>query len=389
MSSDALWKFADLEERLHEEAVEKVGCDDFGDPSYREALRRLLRAFDDEAKFTPDGRNAARYDLLDTLVKRLRSEKLCREHAADLHYEVRRPIVILGLVRTGSTALHYLMGHDPGVQALPFWLAENPQPRPPRHDWAEHPQFQRTLRRLNAIYADDPSRKSMHFMGADLPEECRHLLAQSFTDDRYIVGNTIPSYARWYEGTEHPGSYARHLRLIKLIGSSDPQRRWLLKYPVHLRQLRCLLRTYPDACVIQTHRDPWTVIRSYTNMVASYRSFFEGEADRTAIARSETESWAGAAERAIAVREDFPAARFYDLHFRDFMADPIGAVKKIYDAFDQVLGSEGEAALRAWQDANPQGAHGEHVYRDEDIGITREEVHSRFATYMRHFDIAP
>jgi len=387
MGSDALWKFVDLEERLHAQAAEKAGCDDFGDPSYREGLRQLLRAYDEEARFTADGRNAARYDLLDTLIKRLRSERLCREHAASIDYEIRRPIVILGLVRTGSTALHYLMGHDPGVQALPFWLAENPQPRPPRGEWEAHPHFQRTLKQLHAIYADDPSRKSMHFMGADLPEECRHLLAQSFTDDRYIVGNTIPSYARWYEGNEHPGSYARHARLIKLIGSSDPARRWLLKYPVHLRQLRCLLRTYPDACVIQTHRDPWTVIRSYTNMVASYRSFFEGEADRTAIARAEMESWAGAAERAIPVRGEFPRARFYDLHFGDFMADPIGAVKRIYAVFDQELSAEGEAALRAWQQANPQGAHGEHAYGGDDIGVTRDEVHARFAAYMRHFGV--
>lgn len=381
------WKFVDLEDRLHEEAAEKAWCDDFGDPSYRQALRYLLRAYDEEARFTADGRNAARYDLVDTLVKRLRSEKLCREHAADLEYEIRRPIVILGLVRTGSTALHYLMGQDPGLQALPFWLAENPQPRPPRGEWEAHPNFRRTVRQLNAIYADDPSRKSMHFMGADLPEECRHLLAQSFTDDRYIVSNTIPSYARWYENNEHPQSYARHARLTRLIGSREPQRRWLLKYPVHLRQLRCLLRTYPDACVVQTHRDPWTVLRSYTSMVASYRSFFEGEVDRAAIAREQMASWAGAAERAIAVREDFPGARFYDLHFRDFMADPIAAVKKIYAAFDQEWSAEGAAALRAWQQANPQGAHGEHQYRDEPIGIRREEVYDRFAAYMRHYGI--
>jgi hypothetical protein len=174
---------------------------------------------------------------------------------------------------------------------------------------------------------------------------------------------------------------------VKLIGSTDREKRWLLKYPVHLRQLRALLTVYPDACVIQTHRDPWTVMRSYTNMVASYRTFFEGDADRRDIARTEMESWSDAAERAIPIRAEFPRARFYDLHFPDFMADPIGTVKKIYADFDQDLSDEGEQALRAWHGANPQGAHGRHVYSDDSLGLTRDQVHERFAIYMDHYGI--
>lgn len=382
------WRFADIEAELHEAAVAKVGFDDFGDPDYLEGLRRLLRAYDEDELLTDGGRLAARADLQSTLIRRLRSEKLLSELGGEGEHEIRRPIFITGLVRTGSTALHYLMGQIRGLQALPHWLAENPLPRPPRERWESHPNFQRTEKRLQAIYAGDSSRAAMHYMTAALPEECGHLLAQSFTDDRYNVSATLPGYARWYENEDHLASYRRHRRLVQLIGATDRQRRWLLKYPVHLRQLPALLAVYPDACIVQTHRDPFAVLRSYTNMVASYRAIFESPIDRRAIAREQMESWAGAAARGLAARAQVPAqgeARFFDLHFAEFSADPIGAVRRIYEAFDQSLGAAGEAALAAWQGTNPRGVHGVHEYEDHEFPLRREEVVERFSEYMDAF----
>ncbi len=382
------WAFSDLEEELHATAVAKVGFEDFGDPSYLDGLRALLHAYDEDDRLSENGRMAARYDLQGTLIRRLRTEKLLRESAAALDYDVERPMFITGLVRTGSTALHYLMGRDPDLQPLPHWLAENPMPRPPRDQWEQHPRFRNTEKRLENLYAQDPSRAAMHFMTASLPEECGHLLAQSFTDDRYIVSSTLPSYAQWYENSEHGAAYARHRDLVKLIGSTDRGKRWLLKYPVHLRQLRALFAVYPDACIIQTHRDPLTVLRSYTNMVASYRRIFEDDIDRAEIARSQMESWAGAVERGIAAREDVGAEHFYDLDFNRFVADPIGAVKGIYERFDQPLSAQGLAALETWQDEHPRGAHGVHDYGDREFPLRADEVRERFAAYIEYFGLA-
>ncbi len=385
MGGVAEWKFSDIEQELHDTAIAKVGFEDFGNPSYLVGLRALLQSYDEDTRLTEMGRLGARHDLQRTLIARLRSEKLLREHAAELRYEVRRPIFITGLVRTGSTALHYLMGQDPGVQPLIHWLAENPIPTPPRDEWEDHPNFQRTRRRLSKLYADDESRAAMHFMTAELPEECGHLLAQNFTDDRYIVSTTLPSYVEWYETADHRESYVRHRDLVKLIGASQPDKRWLLKYPVHLRQLPALLAVYPDACIVQTHRDPFTVLRSYTNMVASYRASFEDPIDRVDIARSQMESWARAAERGVAARANAGGARFVDLHFSDFMEDPIGSVKRIYREFEQELSASGEEALRGWHDANPQGAHGRHDYGGQEFPLSRGEVADRFAAYRDYF----
>jgi hypothetical protein len=383
--------FAESEEALHEEAARIVGDDDFGDPSYLEGLRVLLDAYDAEARFNDYGRAAARQTVRDVLVQRLRCERQWREHPEVLRGEIRRPLVICGLVRTGSTALHYLMGQDPDLQVLQYWLAGNPQPRPPRSEWAAHPDFARARAEIDAMYEADPSLKAIHFMMPDGPEECRHLLMQEFTDDSFEANSHVPSYSAWYQQADMLRSYERHRDLLRLIGSTDRERTWLLKYPVHMRFLRTFLEVYPDACVVQTHRDPLAVMPSYVSLIAGFRALHEEPIDRPDIARRQLELWAAGADDAIDLRRKRDSAQFYDLHFADFMADPIGAVRRIYAHFGRTLSDAGEQALGAWQAANPQHKHGRHEYSTapEDVGLTREQILDRFAEYMEYFGMQP
>jgi hypothetical protein len=376
--------FAASEEALHEEARAAVGWDDFGDPSYLDGLRVLLRAWDGEARFNDYGRAAARHTVVSLLSRRLRAERIWRERPEVLDAAIPRPLVICGLVRTGSTALHYLLGRDPDLQVLEYWLAEAPQPRPPRSEWAAHPDFRASAAEIEAMYAADPALRAIHFMLADGPEECRHLLAQHFTDDGFEVNTTVPSYSAWYEKADMRPSYRRHRRLIQLIGSTDPARRWLLKYPVHVRHLDAFLAVYPDACIIQTHRDPARVLFSYASLIAGFRSLHEEGVDAGAETRRQMELWARGLEKGIAAREGRDPRQFYDLHFRDFRSDPIAAVKRIYAHFDQALSPAGEEALRRWQKSNPQHKHGRHDYTDE-IGVSREQIWERFGAYMDRF----
>jgi hypothetical protein len=386
---DSSPSFVESEDELHEAAVDAVGFDDFGDESYLEGLRVLLDSLDRAAKLTPAGREMARQDILETLKKRLRAEKAWMENPSILTHEIRRPIVILGMVRTGSTALHYLMGQDPGIQKLEYWLASTPQPRPPRGEWEAHPDFQASMAELDAMYEADPSLKAVHMMMPEFPEECRHLLAQNFTDHGYEVRATIPSYSEWYDNKFLKDTYVRHRKLVQLIGSTDPDRRWLLKYPVHVRHLRALLEVYPDACIIQTHRDPTTVMHSCTSMVAGFRALHEDDIDPVAISREQMELWASGLEKGIECRRDHDSSQFFDLQFAEFRSDPIGSVKRIYDYFGQELSEQGEKRLIEWQESNPQYKHGKHDYSEQEIGITDKEVLDRFSAYMEYFQMRP
>jgi hypothetical protein len=381
-------RFADSEDALHEEAAHTTGLRDFGDPSYREALRVVLRAYDEEARFHDAGRAAARANVVQLLATRLRSERGLTEHRARLATDVRRPVVVLGLVRTGSTTLHHLLGQDRGIQSLEYWLASRPQPRPPRDTWADRPDFRDSVAEIEAMYAFDPALRSIHLMQADLAEECRHLLAQSFVDDSFEVNATVPSYTRWYEGGNHVAAYRRHRELLGLIGSTGPSARWALKYPVHMKHLQALLAVYPDACVVWTHRDPARVLASYVELIAGFRAIYEQDIDRAAIASEQLEVWAAGAERAIAVRARHDPARFHDVMFDELTADPIGTVRRIYDRFGLDFTPDAERRMRAWQAGTVEGRRDGRPPR-ADLGLDDARVHERFAAYMRHFDLAP
>ena len=196
-------RFKEAEEAFHDRAVEIVGFDDFGEESYRRSLRVLLAAYDEEARFNAYGADVARDMVIGSLVKRLRSQKQLQGRPAFLEREIKRPLVICGLVRTGSTALHYLMGQDPDLQCLQYWLGAQPQPRPPRAQWETHPDFTQAESEIEAMYQADPSLRAIHFMMPEGPEECRQLMVQEFTDDGFEVNNHVPSYSAWFEEVDH------------------------------------------------------------------------------------------------------------------------------------------------------------------------------------------
>jgi hypothetical protein len=350
-------------------------------------MRVLLEAYDHEAHLTPFGRLMAEQQIVGILANRLRVQQAWAREPDVLAHEIRQPIFILGLPRTGTTALHHLLGQDPGIQALEYWLAAAPQPRPPRDEWANDPRFKRAERDLKTMYYLDPSLKAIHLMTADGPEECRHLLSQTFTDDTFDCNATIPSYSEWYEACDMRPTYVQHRNLLKLIGSPQPERRWVLKYPVHMRNLRTLFEIYPDACIVQTHRDPTKVVPSLCSLVAGWRGIYEYRPDRRAIAESQIDIWARGMEHAMEVRRERDSAQFFDLDFREIRSDPVAAVRRIYGHFGLDLGDEAETRLRGYRAENPPGKHGEHRYAIADFGLTDQNILDRYAAYIDHFKV--
>jgi hypothetical protein len=379
--------FVESEEPLHEAARKEVGFDDFGDKAYLEGLRVLSEAYDREARLTPFGRMIAEQQIMGILKNRLLEQRAWAENPGILESPIQRPIFILGLPRTGTTALHHLLGQDPDIQVLEYWLAASPRPRPPRGEWESDPAFKRAVSELKTMYYLDPSLKAMHLMTADGPEECRHLLGQTFTDDTFDCNATIPSYTAWYEANDMRATYAQHQRLLKLIGSPHPEHRWVLKYPVHMRNLRTVLETYPDACFVQTHRDPTRIVPSLCSLVAGWRAIYEYDPDPRAIAEAQIEIWARGMEHGMEVRRERGSSQFFDLDFREVLSNPVGAAKRIYDHFDLELGEEAERRLHSWRAENPRGKYGEHRYAIEDFGLTNQAVADRYAAYIEHFQI--
>jgi hypothetical protein len=379
--------FVESMDGLHERARAAVGHDDFGDPSYLEGMRVLCEAYDREAKLTPFGRMLVGQQLLGILKNRLAAEKAWAARPEIRTLEVRQPIFVLGLPRTGTTALHHLIGQDPRIQVLEYWLAAAPGPRPARDLWPNDPRFKEAERGLKMTYYLDPDLKAIHLMTADGPEECRHLLQQTFTDDTFDCNSTIPSYSSWYGAHDMRDAYERHRDLLKLIGSPTPERRWVLKYPVHMGNLDRLFEVYPDACIVQTHRDPAKVMPSICSLVAGWRAIYEEDVDRRAVAEWQLDLWASRLTRAMEVRSRRDSSRFFDLEFHEVVTDPLAAIDRIYDHFGIERDDEARRRIRSWREDNPPGKHGEHRYSAADFGLTEDSIAARFGAYMERFGI--
>jgi hypothetical protein len=384
---DQLEKCVDWTESLHDIAREQTGLEDFGDTHYLEGLRVLLEQYDMGCGLSPIGQYAVRLKLVHVLKRRLLSEQAFKDDPTILDNPIERPLVITGLIRTGSTALHYLLAADPNRQALPYWLAEHPQPRPPESEWEAHPDYQTSKSNIDMMWQVNPDLKAVHFMAADWPEEGGHLMAHTFTDDYWEGGTRVPHYVAWYRNANLVETYRRHKKLLQLIGSSRRGMPWLLKYPVHIKHLDHFLEVYPDAQVIWTHRDPSKVLSSYASLLAGFRSINSNNVDPDDIVREQMETWAAGVERAIEVRRNRDPAQFYDLYFEDFVGDPVASAERIYRHFGIDWTPEGEAALRAHKEDNPQEKHGKHDHSLEAITVSREEILERFAKYVNHFQI--
>ncbi len=379
--------FAADEHWFHEQAAQRAGCDDFGDESYQTGLRILLQALDREARLTPFGRMSLRAQLVGILENRLVAQRHWSADPSILDRPIEKPIFILGLPRAGTTAMHHLLGADPHNQVLEYWMASAPRPRPPRDEWSSHPLFKKAERELATMYWLDPSLKAVHLMTADGPEECRHLLQQGFADDTFACNATIPSYSEWYAGCDMRPVYEQHKRLLQLIGSTDSGRVWLLKYPVHMGNLRTVLQVYPDARFVQTHRDPTKVIPSVCSLVAGWQAMAEEDFDRIELGRWQLELWSSRLNDGVAVRRELDDGRFFDLHFDDVQSDPVAAVRRMYEHFDISMSEEGEERMRAWRQENPPGKYGRHEYTAADFGLDDRVMLDAFAPYLEHFDV--
>jgi hypothetical protein len=365
---------------LHESASRITGLSDFGTDDYRDGLAVLLESYAAQAGLTPLGNKLQRVFLRGALVARLLSEASWAANPQYAAVGIDRPIFVTGLPRTGTTALHRLLTADPAHQGLQMWLIEAPQPRPPVQTWASNPVFRQIQASYEKHHVEHPEFMGVHYIAADQVEECWQLLRQSMRSISYECLAHVPAYSAWLREQDWTGAYRRHRRNLQLIGLNDPDRRWVLKNPSHLFALDALLEVYPDALVIQTHRAPAAAIASVCSLAAhasaGWSTTFRGEL----IGADQLELWASGLQRFTQVRARSDPARFYDVDYDEFVADPIGTIESIYAYFGLPLSEQASRAARALHaGSGTSGSRPAHRYALADFGLTGTQVDERFA----------
>ncbi len=370
-------------------AVKRTGLDDFGDDFFRQPLRLLLNAFEEEAALTTLGRMIARADVLRLLENRLRMTDALKRHPEIERGKITRPLFIIGLPRTGTTILHELMAQDPANRVPMTWEVMHPWPPPQRATYDTDPRIAQVEQHFAGIDRVLPGFQSIHPMGARLPQECVALMAHDFATMIYHTTNNVPSYQAWLERVDMRPVYASHRRQLQYLQWMCPGDPWVLKSPGHLWALAALLAIYPDARIIQTHRDPLKVIASLTNLISILRSMATDRIDPHDIARDWTHRLARGLEQTMHVRAEqrLPDERVFDMHFREFIRDEIAMVRRIYHHFGLEWTEAAEQRMRGYLAANRQDTRGAHHYALAQSGLDVAVERERYRAYVQHFGV--
>jgi hypothetical protein len=377
-------KFTETPESLFRVASARTGLEEFGPDDFRDGFDRLLDEIPCVA-LTGQGVAAAREFLLTGLTGRLRAIAGFKAFPMAIKSPIVRPLVLTGIVRSGTTALHKLLSMDTQFQGPEHWLCAAPQPRPPRHLWPANADFQQAKSALDALIEAAPEVLEDHGMAIDTVEESLNVLAQSFCSNMYPSSLPLPAYDAWYRQTDDSFSYRYFADTLRLIGANTPGKTWLLKNPTDTYSLRQLLNVFPDAMIVQTHRDPLQSIPSVVNLLAGAHRMYQGESARYDwIFEREKEFWALAMQRAETVKATIPG-QYIDVQFKDFVTDQMAVVARIYDHFGLQLSAEAEAAMRDWLNANPRRSTSMQRFEPEHWGGNTGELIERFADYRRRY----
>jgi hypothetical protein len=381
--------FAAAGDELHELVSREVGSSDFGDGDYRSGLRVLLQSMDYDPVFSERGRRIAWGELIGVLSSRARAVHAMSERPGFDSHTIRKPVVITGIPRTGTTALHKLMAVDPQFQGLQGWLSSAPMPRPPRESWTGHPLFQQAVQRLNRRFAAVPNQRAAHDMAAEEVDECCLILRQGFVSNLWTVTWSAATYDAWWQTQSELPSYRYYQRVLQLIGSNEPKKRWLLKNPGHIDNLGLLFEVFPDARVIQTHRDPAMAIPSLCAVLMKNHAVMEDGRRRLRaeiMGQRETAKWAAALRRAEAIREAH-RGQIVDVVHGEFHRSPMTVLKRIYEFLDLELAPQVEEAMLERVAAAPEMRHGKHHYDVADFGLNEDEIRGCFGGYVDRFDL--
>ena len=378
-------------EQLLQEARDSTGLADFGDDDFREPLERLVLALNTEARLNDFGKIRAQMTIASGLANRLRIHEYLQQHVQVREERVTRPVFIVGLPRTGTTALHHLLNQDANNRTLRLWEAQNPIPPPETASYLSDPRIARQQEGVALTETFLPGFLTTHLIDAEEPDECYMLLNRSFMSVEYSAMFHIPSYANWlYANLCSRDSYAYHKLQLQLLQSRHPGH-WVLKAPFHQLGLSEILKYYPDAIIVQTHRAPLSFVASGCSSSELLRRSSSEHVDKAEIGRDwmdmlDVYTHTFEADRAR-LEPNFPG-QFLDVHHDDFVADPWPAVEAIYRMRGTALEGQGRAAMQTWLDAHPQGKHGKHQYRLEDYAITRGEVEALFTDYVERYGLS-
>lgn len=369
-------------------AKEETGLDDFGPADFRERLELWLTEVDEN----PDTLNLLRYVIFTNCVRyassRLRIRDLLERHPEIHEQEIREPIIVVGLPRSGTTHLVNLIAADNRLRSMPLWEGQAPVAEEHPTRGPDDPRFVRCQQTWDAMKAASPVVAAMHPMNPEHIHEELELMLPDFSSYNQEWTARVPKWRDYYLAHDQRPHYEYMKTGLKILQWYLPRERWVLKCPQHLEQLGPLTETFPDATFAVTHRDPVAVIQSAATMTCY--------AARMGYTTTDPEwyldYWSRRVEQLLSAsvrdRHLLPEDRTIDVLFHEFMADDVAMVERIYDTAELPMTETARAQIQSHLADRERGKYGRVVYDlREDFGAEPRRVRGAFDFYLERFPI--
>lgn len=372
---------------LLREASARTGLDDFGPGDFREGLLVLVDAINREAEIRKACRPQLQEKFVNLLVQRSWFARDMAAHPEIAKEQIRSPLVILSLPRTGSTKLHRSLGATGDFQTLKFWHTMKFARIPGEADGGVAQRINETKAYEAWLYEQSPAMLTGHPLHAEEPEEECFLMEATYRHPTIFGMYDTPSYAAWMAEADPKPAYDYLVSIIKYLQwqNHSPAKPWLFKDPNHLGQEAFLTEAYENPRFIMTHRDPVKCVPSVTSTVMATRGIFSDLDNRHVFASRMLGHLSAAMNSHMEWRARNPDVEVLDLAFRDVVQNGEAVARKVYDFAGIELTAAALESVRGWEAANPKGKHGEARYSAEEIGSTDEEIRETFSNYVSGF----
>jgi hypothetical protein len=349
-------------------------------------LTAALAALDAETGLTDEGRARALAQFRDNLSRLAAIVADRAKYPEIAEVRIERPVFILGLPRCGTSILHSLIGADARVRTPLQWEVAAPSPPPDAATFAADPRADGfdayVAANFTGAWADV---LKAHPIGARIPQECGMILESAFQGINPTMLFGLAGYYQWYRQADTRFGYRVHKMWLQHLAWKNPRPRWALKVQEHAYHLPELFGAYPDAVLVQPHRDPVTVMASISRLIEVIRCVSFKAIDRAALGQELLHLWHDGQVASMTWRKANPQIRVLDLRFKDIVANPVAAVRQVYDHAGMDFTIETKQAVSQWWAANPSDKHGQHKYELADYGLTREQVEVVYADYIETY----